>query len=78
MIALLQAKADGLWSRSQIRGNVLAGVVVGIVALPLAMAFAIASGARPEQGLYTAIVAGLLTAIFGGTSNGGVVYEITP
>jgi sulfate permease, SulP family len=67
MIALLQAKADGLWSRSQIRGNVLAGVVVGIVALPLAMAFAIASGARPEQGIYTAIVAGLLTAIFGGT-----------
>jgi sulfate permease, SulP family len=67
MIALLQAKADGLWSRSQIRNNVLAGVVVGIVALPLAMAFAIASGARPEQGLYTAIVAGLLTAIFGGT-----------
>jgi SulP family sulfate permease len=67
MIALLQAKADGLWSRSQITGNVLAGVVVGIVALPLAMAFAIASGARPEQGLYTAIVAGLLTAIFGGT-----------
>src|SRR5271170_864423 len=67
MIALLQAKADGLWSRSQIRTNVLAGVVVGIVALPLAMAFAIASGARPEQGLYTAIVAALLTAIFGGT-----------
>jgi SulP family sulfate permease len=67
MIALLQAKADGLWSRSQIRNNVLAGVVVGIVALPLAMAFAIASGARPEQGLYTAIVAALLTAIFGGT-----------
>jgi SulP family sulfate permease len=67
MIALLQAKADGLWSRSQIRSNVLAGVVVGIVALPLAMAFAIASGARPEQGLYTAIVAALLTSIFGGT-----------
>src|SRR5579863_1599054 len=67
MIALLQAKADGLWSRSQIRNNVLAGVVVGIVALPLAMAFAIASGARPEQGLYTAIVAGILTSLFGGT-----------
>jgi len=67
MIALLQAKADGLWSRSQIRNNLLAGVVVGIVALPLAMAFAIASGARPEQGLYTAIVAALLTSIFGGT-----------
>jgi SulP family sulfate permease len=67
MIALLQAKAAGLWSRSHIRNNVLAGVVVGIVALPLAMAFAIASGARPEQGLYTAIVAALLTSIFGGT-----------
>ena len=67
MIALLQAKAAGLWSRSQIGNNVLAGVVVGVVALPLAMAFAIASGARPEQGLYTAIVAALLTSIFGGT-----------
>jgi sulfate permease, SulP family len=67
MIAFLQAKADGLWSRSQIGNNVLAGMVVGIVALPLAMAFAIASGARPEQGLYTAIVAALLTSVFGGT-----------
>jgi sulfate permease, SulP family len=67
MIALLQAKAAGLLTRSQIGNNVLAGVVVGIVALPLAMAFAIASGARPEQGLYTAIVAALLTSIFGGT-----------
>jgi SulP family sulfate permease len=67
MIALLEAKAAGLWSRSHIRNNVMAGLVVGIVALPLAMAFAIASGARPEQGLYTAIVAGLLTSVFGGT-----------
>src|SRR5277367_2140813 len=67
MIALLQAKAAGLWSRKQIANNVLAGVVVGIVALPLAMAFAIASGARPEQGIYTAIVAAVLTALFGGT-----------
>jgi sulfate permease, SulP family len=67
MIALLQARAAGLWSRSHIRNNVLAGLVVGIVALPLAMAFAIASGARPEQGLYTAIVAALFTSIFGGT-----------
>jgi sulfate permease, SulP family len=67
MIALLQAKADGLWSRSHIRNNMLAGVVVGIVALPLALAFAIASGARPEQGLYTAIVAAALTSLFGGT-----------
>jgi SulP family sulfate permease len=67
MIALLQAKAAGLLSPSHVRNNVLAGVVVGVVALPLAMAFAIASGARPEQGLYTAIVAALLTSIFGGT-----------
>ena len=67
MIALLEAKAAGLWSRGHIRNNLLAGIVVGVVALPLGMAFAMASGARPEQGLYTAIVAGLLTAIFGGT-----------
>ena len=67
MIALLQAKAAGLWTRSHIRNNVVAGVVVGVVALPLAMAFAIASGARPEQGLYTSIVAAALTSLFGGT-----------
>jgi sulfate permease, SulP family len=67
MIALLEAKAAGLWSRKHIANNVLAGVVVGVVALPLAMAFAIASGARPEQGLYTAIIACLLTSLFGGT-----------
>ena len=67
MIALLEAKAAGLWTPAHIRNNVLAGVVVGIVALPLAMAFAIASGARPEQGLYTAIVAALMTSMFGGT-----------
>jgi SulP family sulfate permease len=67
VIALLEAKAAGLWSRQHIANNVLAGLVVGIVALPLAMAFAIASGARPEQGLYTAIVASFLTAALGGT-----------
>jgi SulP family sulfate permease len=67
MIALLQAKAAGLWTRGHIRNNVVAGLVVGIVALPLAMAFAIASGARPEQGIYTSIVAGVLTSLFGGT-----------
>jgi sulfate permease, SulP family len=67
MIALLQSKAEGLWSLSQVRPNLVAGLIVGVVALPLAMAFAIASGARPEQGLYTAIVAAVLTALFGGT-----------
>src|SRR5262249_55154042 len=44
-----------------------AGVIVGIVALPLAIAFAIASGVKPEQGLYTAIVAGFAIAVLGGT-----------
>lgn len=67
MIAILEAKRAGLLVRGQFLGNLLAGTVVGVVALPLAMAFAIASGARPEQGLYTAIVAGLCTALFGGT-----------
>jgi sulfate permease, SulP family len=41
--------------------------VVGVVALPLAMAFAIASGAKPEQGLYTAIVAGVIVSVIGGS-----------
>jgi sulfate permease, SulP family len=67
VIALLEARSAGLWTRSQIHNNVLAGLVVGVVALPLAMAFAIASGARPEQGIYTAIVAAVLTSLFGGT-----------
>jgi SulP family sulfate permease len=44
-----------------------AGVTVALVALPLAMAFAIASGVRPEQGLVTAIVGGLLVSLFGGS-----------
>src|SRR6202030_1915670 len=67
MIAVLQARAAGLWTRAHIRNNVVAGIIVGVVALPLAMAFAIASGARPEQGLYTSIIAGVFTSLFGGT-----------
>src|ERR1700721_2929558 len=67
MIALLQAKSAGLWTRAHIRNNVVAGVVVGVVALPLAMAFAIASGARPEQGIYTAIIASLIVSLAGGS-----------
>jgi len=67
VIAILEAKRAGLLTRGHLLGNLVAGTIVGIVALPLAMAFAIASGARPEQGLYTAIVAGLATALFGGT-----------
>ncbi|MDO9292299.1 MAG: SulP family inorganic anion transporter, partial [Hydrogenophaga sp.] len=45
-----------------------AGATVGIVALPLAMAFAIASGLKPEAGLWTAIIAGFLISALGGTS----------
>src|SRR5215467_11906733 len=67
MIALLEARRAGLLSHSQLLPNIVAGAIVGVVALPLAMAFAIASGARPEQGLYTAIVAGALVSIFGGS-----------
>src|SRR5688572_3412583 len=67
MIAFLEARRAGLFKRQFVWNNVIAGVVVGIVALPLAMAFAIASGASPEQGLYTAIVAGLATSLLGGT-----------
>jgi SulP family sulfate permease len=67
MIALLEAHRAGLFARAHLLRNVIAGLVVGVVAMPLAMAFAIASGAKPEQGLYTAIVAGVATALFGGT-----------
>lgn len=67
MIALLEAHRAGLLRRDQWLPNIVAGVIVGVVALPLAMAFAIASGAKPEQGLYTAIVAGLIVSAFGGS-----------
>lgn len=67
MIALLEAKRAGLFTTKHLASNVVAGIIVGVVALPLAMAFAIASGAKPEQGMYTAIVAGLLTSAFGGS-----------
>ena len=67
MIALLEAHRAGLLRREHWLPNVVSGLIVGVVALPLAMAFAIASGAKPEQGLYTAIVAGLLVSAFGGS-----------
>ena len=56
------------YSRAQLAADVGAGLTVGIVALPLALAFAIASGLRPEQGLATAIVAGFLISLLGGSS----------
>ncbi len=67
MIAVLEAHRAGLFARIHWLPNLIAGLVVGIVALPLAMDFAIASGARPEQGIYTAIIGGGLISILGGT-----------
>jgi len=52
---------------SDLPADISAGITVGIVALPLAMAFGIASGVRPEQGLFTAIIGGLLVSLLGGT-----------
>ncbi len=56
------------YDRGRLAKDVGAGVTVGIVALPLAMAFAIASGLPPEAGLWTAIIAGFLISFLGGTS----------
>src|SRR5690606_14492975 len=54
-------------SKKQFSQDVLAGVIVGVVALPLAIAFAIASGVSPEKGLITAVVAGFIISAFGGS-----------
>jgi len=67
MIAFLEARRAGLFTRENLLNNVIAGVIVGVVALPLAMAFAIASGLKPEQGIYTAIIAGAAVSVFGGS-----------
>ncbi len=67
MSAIREAWRAGLLGKENWARNLGAGIVVGIVAVPLAMAFAIASGAKPEQGLYTAIVAGLIVTLFGGS-----------
>lgn len=55
------------YNRQQFTSDLTAGVIVGIVALPLAIAFAIASGVSPERGLITAIVAGFLISALGGS-----------
>ena len=56
------------YDRRRFGADVGAGITVGIVALPLAMAFAIASGVKPEQGIFTAIIAGFLISALGGSS----------
>ncbi len=55
------------YSREDLVADLIAGITVGIVALPLAMAFAIASGVKPEAGIFTAVVAGLLISGLGGS-----------
>ena len=55
------------YNRAQFFADLTAGVIVGIVALPLAIAFAIASGVTPDRGLYTAIIAGFLISALGGS-----------
>ncbi|MFZ1313169.1 MAG: SulP family inorganic anion transporter, partial [Chitinophagaceae bacterium] len=55
------------YSRQQFSRDLMAGLIVGIVALPLAIAFAIASGVSPEKGLYTAVIAGFIISAMGGS-----------
>src|SRR3954466_325734 len=55
------------YNRDQFVKDLLAGLIVGIVALPLAIAFAIASGVSPEKGLFTAIIAGFIISALGGS-----------
>ena len=55
------------YDKKTLSADIMAGIIVGIVALPLAIAFAIASGVTPEKGIITAVVAGLIISVFGGS-----------
>ena len=55
------------YSKEQAMRDVISGIIVAIIALPLSIALAIASGVGPEQGLYTAIIAGFFISFFGGS-----------
>jgi len=65
--AALRAVIRTQYDTASFRADIMAGLVVGLLALPLSMALAIASGVAPQHGLYTAIVAGALTAVLGGS-----------
>src|ERR1043166_10040735 len=56
------------YTKDDFTRDLVAGITVGIVALPLAMAFAIASGVPPQAGLFTAVIAGFLISALGGSS----------
>jgi len=81
---LLPARADYAPLRRTWRGDLLAGLTVGIVALPLALGFGISSGAGAEAGIITAIVAGIVAAVFGGSNvqvsgpTGAMVVVLAP
>ncbi|WP_268761965.1 SulP family inorganic anion transporter, partial [Bacillus sinesaloumensis] len=55
------------YSFQSFQKDLISGIVVGIIAIPLGMAFAIASGVKPEYGIYTTIIAGILISLFGGS-----------
>src|SRR5688572_32361784 len=55
------------YTRQDVTSDLIAGITVGLVALPLAMAFGIASGVTPEAGIYTAIIGGFLVSLLGGS-----------
>ncbi|MCW8905794.1 MAG: C4-dicarboxylic acid transporter DauA [Sedimenticola sp.] len=67
MFSALKAALKNESSRASVQANVLAGITVGVIALPLSMALAIASGVPPQHGLYTAIIAGIVIALSGGS-----------
>jgi SulP family sulfate permease len=82
--SLLPVAEDYRALRTSWRGDLLAGVTVGIVALPLALAFGVSSGAGVGAGLITAIVAGVVAAVFGGSNvqvsgpTGAMVVVLAP
>nr|WP_204396497.1 SulP family inorganic anion transporter [Agromyces aurantiacus] len=82
--SLLPASADYRGLRRSWKGDLVAGITVGIVALPLALAFGVSSGAGAASGLVTAIVAGLVAAVFGGSNvqvsgpTGAMVVVLAP
>lgn len=64
---LFEILFSGRYSKKTLFSDIIAGIIVGIIALPLAIAFGIASGVTPQQGLITAIIAGVLTSVLGGS-----------
>ncbi|MCG2634758.1 MAG: C4-dicarboxylic acid transporter DauA [Gammaproteobacteria bacterium] len=67
MFSAIRRSIQSKPSLPEIQANVLAGLTVGVIALPLSMALAIASGVAPQHGLYTAIIAGIVIALTGGS-----------